>query len=111
MIVFQTLYIICRIAGTKSVSMSTKFVPNVSSRLLSAPHGLSDRTKATLTSENCTSHFHKYGMMKTTFDNSPNITDLFKIVSTALDSNGDEFVDIIEGHTYPFYGNRHAFDF
>lgn len=93
-----------RIAGTKSISMATKFVPNVKSRLLSAPHGLSDKTKATLTEENCTSHFHKYGMMKTNFDSSPNITNLFKIVSTALDGNEEEFVDIIEGHKYPIYG-------
>jgi len=95
-----------RIHGTKAAALKTNFVPGVESRLLDSPHGLSDRTKATLTGENSTCHFHKYGIMKTTFENSNNITSLFKIVSTALDGNRDEFVDIMEGHKYPFYGTQ-----
>ena len=93
-----------RIAGTKAAALSTKFVDGVASRLLSSSHGISQRTKVTLTQENSTAHFHKYGLMKSSFESQEGVKNIFKIVSTAFDGNGEEFVDIIEGHKYPIYG-------
>ena len=84
--------------------LSTKFVQDVESRLLSAPHGLTPKTAETLASENSTSHFHKWGMKKSTFESLEGVTNIFKIVSTAFDAAGNEFVDIMEGNKYPFYG-------
>ena len=74
------------------------------SKLLSSAHGLTPRSKATLATENATSHFHKWGQMRASFEKMEPLTKLFKIVATARDANGDEFVDIIEGHDYPIYG-------
>jgi len=89
-----------RINGTRGVSMTTKF-RDVESRL---EKGIDSRTKNTLETQNATSHFHKWGMMVNTFEETDGIKDIFKIVSTAKDKNQDEFVDIIEGNKYPFYG-------
>lgn len=93
-----------RCYGTRNVALSTKFEPDVKSRLLSAPHGLDQRSKDILKSRNVTSHFHKWGMRKKTFLKHKNITDIFKIVSTANDSRKNEIVDILEGKKYPIYG-------
>ena len=49
-------------------------------------------------------HLHNFGIKKSSFESQDGIKKLFKIVSTAFDGNGDEFVDIVEGHKYPFYG-------
>lgn len=95
-----------RITGTSGVALNTKFAPDVESRLLASDHGISDKTKATWSQQNSTCHFHKWGMMKTTFDKLPKVNDIFKIVSTSFDGNHEEFVDIIEGHKYPFYGTQ-----
>lgn len=70
----------------KWVSTDGKFLRDVPDRLI----------KATSTN-NITSHFHKYGITPADFHENSQVNKMFDILATSIDRNGREFVSIYEG--------------
>ena len=51
-----------------------------------------------------TFHYHSGGVTPEAFAGTRNLSSLYRIVSTATDLHGTEFVSTIEGKELPFYG-------
>ncbi|XP_057306280.1 gamma-glutamyl hydrolase-like [Hydractinia symbiolongicarpus] len=51
-----------------------------------------------------TSHFHKYGVTPGFLKSSSKLNKLYRVLATSLDRDGKEFISILEGKTFPFYG-------
>ena len=47
---------------------------------------------------------HQYGITRASFEGTPSLIDTFRILATAVDRRGQEYVALIEGLTLPFYG-------
>jgi gamma-glutamyl-gamma-aminobutyrate hydrolase PuuD len=67
-------------------------------------NGIDDDTHKRITTMKCTLNNHMLGITPAKFKKNPLVNDFYKIVGTSSDRKGREFVAIIEGHHYPFYG-------
>jgi len=102
----QEQNVLKRCQGCQNVSMTTRFETDeagemVESRMLG---GLPPWAIDTFANREIAPHFHIFCLHKDTFQASPALHSEFRILSTAYDSEGNEFVDIFESKKYPFYG-------
>lgn len=87
---------------SNGISLPLTFTPDVkSSRLFGkAPEDI----MKILSTEDVTHNHHIRCMTPSVFQENPNMKKHFKILSTNKDRNGKEFISIIEGIRYPFFG-------
>jgi len=100
-----------RCRGCQNVSMTTRFENDEDedeeegekeeSRLLK---GIPKWAKETFATKKIAPHFHIFCLPKHIFQSSLVLQNEFRIVSTASDEDGNEFVDMFESKKYPFYG-------
>jgi gamma-glutamyl hydrolase len=51
-----------------------------------------------------TYHQHHYGIARRDFENNKNLSSLLEVLATNIDDNGNEYVSIFQGKTFPIYG-------
>jgi gamma-glutamyl hydrolase len=66
--------------------------------------GIDHKTVHNITKNKSTLHNHMLGISPDKFNNRRQLSAFYKIVSTSKDRKGNEFVNMIEGIHYPFYG-------
>ena len=60
--------------------------------------------KTDLMKKNVTPNFHSYGVTVKTYNSNSKLRSFFKVLSTNIASNGEEFLSSVEGYKYPVYG-------
>jgi len=71
------------------------------SRLINGIHKTAIKN---MTKKKLTKNIHALGISPKKFVNNKNLNDFFNIIGTSKDLNNKEFIAIIEGKKYPFYG-------
>jgi len=94
----------CTLQGREGVYIPLNMTPMASSsRMLG---GAGPHIWEYLTRYPSTGNFHECGVFPSDYTYNPNLTKMFKVLSTNTDTEGTVFTSTMEGYTLPFYSTQ-----